>query len=73
MTTFAALEKAAEKSNNAAAIAALADAAINANDTVQEGSTQAWDAIALASIAYTSSFTEDRKVQAWFKRRGYEW
>jgi hypothetical protein len=73
MITFASLEKAATKSNNAAAIAVLSDAAINADDTVREGSTEAWDAIALASIAYTSSFTEDRKVQAWFQRRGYEW
>jgi hypothetical protein len=72
--TFAQLEALARKAPYAVQ-AVLSDAAANATDTVfvEKAAPEAeWDALALASIVFTAAYTEDRKVQAWFKRHGVE-
>ena len=74
--TFAALRRAALKSGNDAALAVLAEAETNATDTVfieKAADETEVDTLALASIAFCSSFTDDRKVQRWFERNGYTW
>lgn len=66
---FKALEAAARRDGNNAAVSCLMDAEGNANDTPN---CNHWE-IAYDSIAHTAIFNESSAVRGWFEVRGYEW
>lgn len=52
----------------------LDNARINADDTVYlEKSTLDWNAVAIASLETILSYSEDKRVNAWFHRNGVTW
>lgn len=55
-------------------ISYLLDAArINADDTMQEGTDQSWEAIAMATIEMQLAYSKDKAVQDWFANNGVKW